>query len=67
MEIRVSPKHTKDARPYALVRFKEPGCLPVFRTVQLDPEDMDRWDDTVTAFILERAPAAQCWQGALWC
>lgn len=66
VDVRVSPGQTKDGRPYALVRFTEPGRLPEYRTCRLDPDAMDSWDETVTAFILERRPRATMWQGCLW-
>lgn len=67
MEITVTPRRTKeDARPFALVRFKQPGMPIEYRTCALTPEAMDTWDETVTAFILARSEA-KAWQGVLWC
>lgn len=51
--------------PLALVRFKEPGEKPRFKTLPLSgtPEESER---EVEAFIFAHLDGPGCWQGWLW-
>jgi len=51
--------------PLALVRFKEPGKRPDFRSLPLGGTPAESVED-VEAFILAHLEDGGCWQGWLW-